>query len=117
VSVEVAPSAVVVLGGSRVGVTGHDLSVTERDAGVKGVGDRRMPQRMWADVPWDAGGLGDASHHPVNVAPFNRPPGTRAQDQRPCGTIAAAGLQNRSTGTVSGMVAGLLPFPMRWSTR
>ncbi len=38
--VEVAAGAVVVLGGARVGVPGQDLRVTERDAGVQGVGDR-----------------------------------------------------------------------------
>ncbi len=44
VAVEVAPGSVVVLGGSRVGVTDQDLGVAKGDAGVKGVGDRRVPQ-------------------------------------------------------------------------
>ena len=49
-SVEVAAGAVVVLGGSWVGVAGEDLRVTERHAGVEGVGDRGVTQRVRADV-------------------------------------------------------------------
>ena len=41
-SVEVAAGTVVVLGGSRVGVTSEDLRVAQWHAGVEGVGDRRM---------------------------------------------------------------------------
>ena len=40
VAVEVATCAVVVLGGTRVGVPGEDLGVAERDSGIEGVGDR-----------------------------------------------------------------------------
>ena len=43
-AVEVVAGSVVVLGVSRVGVAGQDLGVAEGDAGVQGVGDRRMPQ-------------------------------------------------------------------------
>jgi hypothetical protein len=56
VAVEVATGSVVVLGGARVGVAGKDLRVTQRDAGVQGIRDRRVPQRMGADVPRDASG-------------------------------------------------------------
>jgi hypothetical protein len=42
VAVEVASCAVVVLGGSGVCMSGEDLGVAERDAGVEGVGDRRV---------------------------------------------------------------------------
>jgi hypothetical protein len=42
VAVEVAAGAVVVLGGSWVGVTREDLGVAEWNAGVECVGDRRM---------------------------------------------------------------------------
>ena len=44
VSVEVAAGAVVVLGGARVGVPCEDLGVAERDPGLEGVGDGRVPQ-------------------------------------------------------------------------
>ena len=50
VSVEVASVAVVVLGGAGVGVAGEYLGVAEWDAGVEGVGDRGVPQRVGADV-------------------------------------------------------------------
>lgn len=54
VPVEVASGAVVVLGGAGVGVTGEDLRVTEWDARVEGVRDRRVAQGVRADVPRDA---------------------------------------------------------------
>ena len=50
VAVEVASGAVVVLGGPGVGMAGEDLGVAERNAGVEGVGDRRMTERVRADV-------------------------------------------------------------------
>jgi len=40
-----------VLGGAGIGVPGEDQGVAQRDAGVEGVGDRRVPQRVGADVP------------------------------------------------------------------
>jgi hypothetical protein len=43
VSVEVAASVIVVLGGSGVGVAGEDLGVAKGDAGVEGVGDGSYP--------------------------------------------------------------------------
>ena len=43
VPVEVASGAVVVLGGSGVGVAGEDLRVTQRRAGIQRVGDRGVP--------------------------------------------------------------------------
>ena len=48
VAVEVAAGAVVVLGGSRIGMSSEDLRVTQRDPGVEGVGDRRVSQRVRA---------------------------------------------------------------------
>src|SRR5665647_505555 len=83
VSVEVAAGAVVVLGGAGVGVAGKDLGVAQRDTSIEGVGDRRVPQGVRADVPWDAGGLGDAGDHAVNVASVDRLSGQRPQDQWP----------------------------------
>jgi hypothetical protein len=46
VSVEVAAGAVVMLGGPRIGMTGEDLRITQRDAGIEGVDDGCMPQRV-----------------------------------------------------------------------
>jgi hypothetical protein len=56
VAVEVAACSVVVLGGAGVGVAGEDLCVAEVDAGVEGVGDGGVRQRVGADVPRDTGG-------------------------------------------------------------
>ena len=53
---------------------GEDLSIVERDAGVEGVGDRCVPQRVRADVTWDAGRLRDPPHHPIDVAAIDRIP-------------------------------------------
>ena len=57
VAVEVASSAVVVLSGSGVGVAGQDLGIAQRDSCIEGVGFRRVPQRVRADVARDAGAL------------------------------------------------------------
>jgi hypothetical protein len=43
VSVEVSSGPVVVLGGAWVGVTSEDLSITEWDARVEGVGNGGVP--------------------------------------------------------------------------
>src|SRR5918994_1128048 len=92
VAVEVAAGAVVVLGGSWVGVTGEDLGVAERNTGVECVGDRRMTQRVGADVTGDPCSLGDPGDHPVGVAAVDRLARGWPQDQRTGGPLAAAGL-------------------------
>ena len=93
VSVEVA-AAVVVLGGSRVGVTGQDLGVAQRHAGVERVGDRRVTQRVRADVARDPGGLRDPGDHSVGVAAVDRLARGGTQDQRTGDPVAAAGLDD-----------------------
>ena len=53
-SVEVPSGTVVVLGGARVGVPGEDLGIAEGNAGVQGVGDGGVTQRvglMWRGMP------------------------------------------------------------------
>src|SRR3954452_15023231 len=72
VAVEVAAGAVVVFGGTRVGVPGEDLGVAKGYAGVESVRDCGVPQRVRADVAGDAGELGDPQHHPVEVAAVDR---------------------------------------------
>jgi hypothetical protein len=109
-SVQVASGPVVVLGGAWVGVAGEDLGVAERDAGIECVGDRGVTQRVWADVPRDASDLRDPGNHAVGVAAVDRPTRDRAQDQQSGCALVAAGFQTRNTDTVSGIVAGLLPF-------
>jgi hypothetical protein len=61
-----------VLSRARVGVAGEDLRVTQRDAGVQGIGDGGVPQRVGADVPRDSRSPRYAGDHPVDVAPVDR---------------------------------------------
>ena len=96
--VEVASGAVGVLGGAGVGVSGEDRRVAQRDAGIKGIGDRGMPKRVGADVPGDARGLGDPGDHAVDVAPIDGMAGDWSQDQRAAGALATAGLQDTEHG-------------------
>jgi len=109
VSVEVAAGAVVVLGGAGVGVAGEDLGVAQRNAGVEGVGDRGVPQRVRADVPWDAGGFSDPGNHPVGIGRSIGWPETGRRTSGPQVRCPPQASRTRRTGTVSGMVAGLLP--------
>ena len=109
-SVEVAAGSVVVLGGSWVGVPGEDLGVAEGDAGVEGVGDRGVPQRVWADVSWDACGFRDPGDHAVNVAPINRVAGDWPQHQRPCRSLATASLKDAEDRDGQWHGGGLVAF-------
>ncbi len=84
VAVQVASGAVVVLGGAwlrlcAAGMSCEDLAITQRHTRIQSVGDRGVPQRVWADVAWDASGLCDPKHHPVAVAPVDRLARQRAQ--------------------------------------
>jgi len=66
VPVEVVPGAVVAAGGARVGVAGEVLHIAERDTGVQGCCDRRVPQAVWAELVrgGDAGGAGEPPNEP-----------------------------------------------------
>jgi len=64
VAVQVSASSVVVLGGSWVGVAGENLRVPQGDAGVQGVGDRGVTQRVGADMSRDLRDLRDSQDHP-----------------------------------------------------
>ena len=96
--VEVSSGAVVVLGGSGVGVASEDLGVTERNARVEGVGDGGVPQRVRADVSWNAGDLGDPGDHPVGVAAVDRLTRHGAQHEGPVGTFSSACLEDSQDG-------------------
>jgi hypothetical protein len=67
-----------VLGAAGVGVAGEDLGVAQGDAGVQGVGDRGVPQRVGADVASDACGRRDPGDHPVGVVAVDRLAGDRS---------------------------------------
>lgn len=115
--VEVSSGSVAVLGGARVGVAGQDLRVAQGDAGVQRVGDRRVPQRVRADLPGDLRGLRNPGDNPVEVSPVDGPPETGLSTIGRDVRSPRHASRTRSTGTVSGMVAGLLPLPTRCSTR
>ena len=74
VLVEVTADAVAVLCGAWAGVACHDLCVAQRNARVKGVGDRRMVQRAGADV---AGDFPEMAAAPAGLrcGCLGRPPG------------------------------------------
>jgi hypothetical protein len=69
VSVEALASAVVDGGGSWVGVTGCDLYVSQRHAGVEGGHDERGSQHVGVDRT-EPGSFRDGAHPPVGGAPF-----------------------------------------------
>ena len=80
VPVQVAASSVVVLGRPWVGVTGEDLCIAQRDAGVQCVSDCSVSQGVGADVSRDAGSLRHSGDHSVDVAPVDGVAGERAED-------------------------------------
>ena len=82
------------LGRARIGVAGEDLCVSEWNAGVEGVGDCGVAQRVWADVTWDGRGLRDPGDHPVDVATVDRVAGERSQDQVSGDPLATTGFQD-----------------------
>ena len=96
-AVEVVPGAVVVGGGPGVGMAGGDLGVAERNAGVEGVGDRRVTQRVRADPPRDAG-LARPGRPSGRRRGGRRQPGAQKQDQGPVVALAAAGLEGAEDG-------------------
>ncbi len=106
-AVEVASGAVVVLGGSWIGVASEDLGVPQRHSGVEGVRDGGVPQRVRADVPRDAGGLRDPQHHPVDVTAIDRLPGGWPYNQRAIGASTAAGHQDPEDRDGEGQGGGL----------
>jgi hypothetical protein len=63
-----------------------------------------------ANVPWDAGDLGDPQHHPVDVAPVNPFTGGWPKDQRPRSALAAARLEDPEHRHGHGHGGGLAPL-------
>jgi len=71
--VEGHPGAVVAHGGAGVGVAGRFLDVAERDTGVEGSGDERVPQGVGSDPFGDACLAGDAPHDAGRGVPVESP--------------------------------------------
>jgi hypothetical protein len=63
------------------------LHVAQRDAGIEGCGDERVPQRVRADVLGDLGAAGDPADHAGGAVPVQPPP-VRSGEQRPGGPLA-----------------------------
>jgi len=61
VAVQVSAGAVVVLGGAWVRLAREDLRIAEWNAGVEGVGDRRVPQRVRLIAQSQSGGVSNGS--------------------------------------------------------
>ena len=117
VAVEVAAGAVVVLGGAGVCMAGEDLGVAEWHAGVERVRDRSVAQR----VGLMRRGIFAALAIRVTIRYTSRRstglPDTGRSTSGPLVRSPRHASSARRTGTVMGMVAGLLPLPTRCSTR
>lgn len=92
-AVEVASRAVVVLGGSRVGVASEYLCVSQRDACVESIRDGGVAQGERTNLPGDRGGASDALDHSVDVASVDRVARERSQNERTVRSFASAGLE------------------------
>ena len=110
VPVEAGPGPVVAHGGARVGVRGGFLHVAQRDPGVEGGGDERVPQGVRADLLGDPGAAGDPADDPGGAVPVQPPArrrrGTAARSVR----SPMARSMARAVRGASGMVTTLPPL-------
>ena len=70
--------------GARISVGCGLLHIPQRDPGVQGSGDERVPQRMGTDVLGDPGAAGNTPDDPGGAVPVQPPPVTGGE-QRPFG--------------------------------
>jgi hypothetical protein len=87
VLVEAAAGAVISHGGPGIGVRGGFLHVPERDAGVEGGRDERVPQGMRPDRLGDPGAAGHPADNPGGAVPV-QPLSVRAEENRPAHALA-----------------------------
>ncbi len=105
-------SGAVVLRGAGVGVPGQNLGVAYGHAGVEGVGDRRVPQR----VRRRGGGCRQPSRsaRPSGSSRAGRSACERGpQDEQSIGSFASAGLEDAQDRDGQRHGGGLLPWPTR----
>jgi hypothetical protein len=76
-----------------------------------------VTQRVGTDVAWDAGACRNPEDHPIDVARSIGRPETGRRISGPSVRSPRQTSRARSTGTVIGIVAGLLPLPTRCRTR
>jgi hypothetical protein len=87
VPVQAGPRAVVAHRGARVGVGGGFLHVAQRDPGVEGGGDERVPKRVRADVLGDPGAPGDPADGAGGAVPAQPFP-VRGDEEGSFGALA-----------------------------
>jgi hypothetical protein len=92
VAVEVVTPSVVTPGGSRVGMTGEVLNVSERHPSVEGCGDGRVAQRVRADALTDTCRPRQATNDAGCVVAVETCR-ARVQEQRPGDSISKRGVQ------------------------
>ena len=100
--------------GSRVGVAGCFLDVSEWDAGVEGGSDERVAQRVRTDALVDPGSSGDTSNDSGGAVSVEPAAGAVAED-RPFARSPTAISTARAVRSASGIVT-VLP-PLRRMTR
>ena len=87
VPVQAGACAVVAHGGARVGVRCGLLHVAQRDPGVEGGRNERVPQGVRADLLGDPGAPGDPADDPGGAVPVQPSP-VASEEQRPFGALA-----------------------------
>ena len=81
VPVQAGAGPVVAHGGARVGVGCGFLHIAQRDSGVEGGGDERVPQGVRADVLGDPGAAGYPADDPGGAVPAGPPPVASAEER------------------------------------
>ncbi len=82
VPVQAAAGSVIPHRGTRIGVRGGLLHVTQRDPGIQSGGDERVAKRVGRDGLADARSAGDPPHDPPGAVPVQPPP-IRSQKHKP----------------------------------
>jgi hypothetical protein len=114
-AVEVLAAPVVDGRGSGVGVTGRDLDVPERDAGIEGCHDERGSQHVRVHGA-EIGTLTDRADPSVGGSPVESVAVTAPQD-RSLVALTDGQVDRPSRAGTSGTVAGFLPLPTIRSVR
>jgi hypothetical protein len=99
VPVKTAAGAVVAHRRARIGMRRRFLDITERDSGVEGGGDERVPQRVRPDRLGDPGAAGDPADDPGGAVPV-QPPAIGGQEDRPVAARVEAARQEGDSAAV-----------------
>jgi hypothetical protein len=99
VPVQAAAGTVIPHRDPGIGVRGGFLDVAERDPGVEGGGDERVPQRVRPDRLGDPGAAGDPADDPGGAVPV-QPPAIGGQEDRPVAARVEAARQEGDSAAV-----------------